>query len=58
MCVCAYDNIWPAGETVNTSPSQGDIHGFEPRAGHQIDFLGHSLCPLFIIVAVAQLNRA
>ena len=28
--------IWPVGETVNTSPSQGDIHGFEPRTGHHL----------------------
>ena len=27
---------WPVGEVVNTSPSQGDIHGFEPRTGYHV----------------------
>lgn len=26
---------WPVGEMVNTLPSQGNIHGFEPHTGHQ-----------------------
>lgn len=28
--------VWPVGEVVNTSPSQGDIHGSEPHTGHQM----------------------
>ena len=28
--------LWLIGEMVNTSPSQGDIHGFESRTNHQM----------------------
>ncbi len=27
---------WPVGEMVNTLPSQGNIHGFEPHTGHHL----------------------
>ena len=27
--------LWPVGEMVNTVPSQGIIHGFKSRTGHQ-----------------------
>lgn len=34
MCVNPRTYKWPVGETVNTSASQADTHGFEPRTGH------------------------
>ncbi len=48
MCVSAY-TPWPVGEMVNTLPSQGNIHGFEPHTGHQIKKIGHeSVLSLFM----------
>lgn len=34
---------WPVGEMVNTLPSQGNIHGFEPHTGHQKKRCTHPL---------------
>ena len=28
--------LWPVGEVVNTSPSQGDIHGFKSHTGYHL----------------------
>ena len=58
MCVNPRTYKWPVGETVNTSASQADTHGFEPRTGHHLRRLGliqyikpflFALCGLFFL---------
>ena len=35
---------------LNSSPSQGDIHGFESRWGHQITYLESPSCGSFLFL--------